>query len=167
MNTAYDNVLDAIGIAGPVKELIMGRTWHPKERGTNPRYPFPPALLPAWHGDMMYWGVWRHWGIARHQTFVELYVELSEVKEIARTAEQFICHPVMEILSNVNSSRDIEQAAAFAEAVGITNFGDLQRASLIIGDDIRRFAVMWTTGLCGAAVREPAEYRVVVIGKSA
>jgi hypothetical protein len=102
-------------------------------------YVFPPALIPLWsNGSSPYYiGYWRHWFVRREPCFVLMYVEAHCASQIARTPEQLYCYLAMESITTEDGiSKDLER---FAHEVGLADLEELDRVTLVSGDDPRGF----------------------------
>ena len=124
-------------------------------------YVFPPALVPIWSdiSEPWYIGYWKHWFVDRDPTFVQTYVD-SDCKtiEIARTPEQLFARLAMQAIVDADGIDDAVRR--FAQEVGIENLEELDRVSLVTGDDPKGFwqIEQFRTKLPLASVSDVAEY---------
>lgn len=78
---------------------------------------FPPALWPMWNtGESAFVGVWVHWLVNRHPTFVELELEDSTVEEIATDVDQLFHWMAYDVFEWCDD--DSEVVSALMAAIG-------------------------------------------------
>lgn len=160
---SYADVLQALDLPSPVVRCADGSVQPPHITMRAPAewYVFPPVLIPIWSDTAgpSYIGYWRHWFLDREPTYVELNVDSDCMTiEIARTPEQLFADLAMQAIANADGVTDTVRR--FAREVGIENLEELDRVSLVTGDDPKGFwqIEQFRTKVPLASVSDVAEY---------
>lgn len=159
----FINLLSTLEFPNSVCKCASGEITNPILDFSAPFewYGFPPALIPVWSegSGPNYYGYWKHWFSDRKPSFVHMNVSAGrEVKEIARTADQFLCCMVIAAICLYDGIElSTEQ---FANKIKLSNLSEIDDVTLDTGDNPKGFVKLpqFTNLVPLASIKDDIQY---------